>query len=56
MSAQLFIQMITKCFNGPIELFLDCGPDGRPNGQWVKLPSPGKKKNCLLIFLLLKPV
>uniref|UniRef100_A0A672SQU0 Calymmin n=1 Tax=Sinocyclocheilus grahami TaxID=75366 RepID=A0A672SQU0_SINGR len=20
---------------------LDCGPGGRPNGQWVKLPSPG---------------
>ena len=21
---------------------LDCGPSGVPNGQWVKIPRPGK--------------
>lgn len=22
--------------------FLDCGPSGVPNGQWMKIPNPGK--------------
>lgn len=28
--------------NISVMVILDCGPSGVPNGQWMKIPRPGK--------------
>ena len=45
MSAVLMSAVSISCHS-------DCGPDGRPNGQWTKLPYPGKPRKTYASFML----
>lgn len=39
---------MTNCFHIVLQ---ECGPSGVPNGQWMKVPRPGKTRDTSIQFL-----